>query len=321
MSFDNFFDRSQNSLGSVLSNKAGDAIRSIDNPILRNAAGNLLNRALPGFGGGVPDYTDNAYGAIIAEKIAQSVAETQGVVAAPFTTSIDASGTANNPNATSTELSKKYDWRARLRPKKGGEETFYAAQIEGQDGDSGFEDYLMRPIQESNGLVWQNTPTVFLTGTADYDQKYMQGMQYPINTYFHSRAPEIPVTADFTANNIYEARYLLAVMVFLRIATKGFYGDSAVANARYGTPPPVMIFEYLGDHGFNKVPVVVNNYQLQLDNQVDYVPVEVQGTITYVPTMANVIVNLVPQYTPTKLRRRFDLQAVANGALYKDGFI
>jgi hypothetical protein len=114
---------------------------------------------------------------------------------------------------------------------------------------------------------------------------------------------------------------MLAVLTFLRIATKGFYGDSAVANGRYGTPPPVMVFEYLGDHGFNKVPVVVTNYQFQLDNNVDYVPVTVQDTVTYVPTMANILVTLSPTFTPTKLRRKFDLQAVANGALYKDGFI
>lgn len=318
MSFDNFFDRSQNSLGSVLSNKAGDAIRSIENPILRNAAGNLLNRALPGFGGGVPDYTDNSYGVLITEKIAQSVAESQGFIAAPAQGVDPATG--QPLNAANEELTKAFDWRARLRPKKGGEELFYSPNV-GETG--GFEDHLMRPIQESNGLVWQHTPTIFLTGSANYDQKYMQGMQYPINTYYHSQAPEIPVTAEFTANNQYEARYMLALMTFLKIATKGFFGDTAVQNGRYGTPPPVMVFEYLGEHGFNKVPVVVNNYQFELPNNVDYVPVITEGTkrVTYVPTMSNVVINLVPQYTPTKLRRRFDLQAVANGVAYKDGFI
>jgi len=314
MSFNNFFDKSKNSLGSVLSNRAGDAIRSIDNPILRNAAGNLLNTALPGFGGGIPNYSDNSYGAVISEKIIQSIAEAQGTVANPFPT--------DEQLATTDTLSKTYDWRARLRPKKGGEEIFYAASIQDNEGnDAGSPDYLMRPIQESGGLVWQHTPSIFLNGTADYDQKYMQGMNYPINTYFHSRAPEIPITADFSANDQYEARYMLAILTFLRVATKGFFGDSAVANGRYGTPPPVMVFEYLGDHGFNKVPVVVTNYQFQLDNNVDYVPVVVGNTTTYVPTLANILVTLSPTYTPTKLRRRFDLQAVANGALYKDGFI
>lgn len=310
-----FLDKSQNSLGSILSNKAGEAISSINNPILRQAAGNLLNTALPGFGGGIPDYSNNSYSALISRQIGDAIAETQGSIAAPFTTAVDSSGNATNPNATNASLEKSYDWRARLRPKKGGEDTFYGTNVEG------FDDYLMRPIQESGGLVWPTTPTIFMSGTADYNETYMQGMQYPINTYFHSRAPELPVTATFSANDQYEARYLLAVMTFLKIATKGFFGDSAVANGRFGTPPPVMLFEYLGDHGFNKVPVVVKSYQMELGNSVDYVPVTVQGTVTYVPTLTDISVVLSPQYTPTKLRRKFDLEAISNGALYKDGFI
>ena len=306
MAFNNFFDKSQNSLGGILGNRAGASIGSINDPILRNAANNLYDSA--GLGG-ITDYTDNSYAGIIEGKIAESLAETQGTIARPAAT------------ASSDTLNKKFDWRARLRPKKGGADTFYAGNVGKKDGTPGFTDYLMKPIQESGGLVWQTTPTIFLNGTADYDQRFMQGMNYPINTYFHSKAPEIPVTATFTANDQYEARYMLAVMTFLRVATKSFYGDSAVNNGRYGTPPPVMVFEYLGDHGFNKVPVVITNYSFQLDNSVDYVPVTVQDTVTYVPTKADVMVQLLPTFTPTKLRRKFDLQAVANGSLYEDGFI
>jgi len=60
---------------------------------------------------------------------------------------------------------------------------------------------------------------------------------------------------------------------------------------------------------------------MELGNSVDYVPVTVQGTVTYVPTLTDISVVLSPQYTPTKLRRKFDLEAISNGALYKDGFI
>ena len=49
--------------------------------------------------------------------------------------------------------------------------------------------------------------------------------------------------------------------------------------------------------------------------------VEVEGTVTYVPTRTNIMVNLTPTYTPHKLRRRFDLDAITNGIAYKDGFI
>ena len=94
------FDKSQNSLGSILSNRAGEAISGIENPILRQAAGNLLNTALPGFGGGVPDYSDNSYAATINRKIADSIAEVQGTIADPFTSAVDSQGNATNPNAS-----------------------------------------------------------------------------------------------------------------------------------------------------------------------------------------------------------------------------
>jgi hypothetical protein len=160
-----------------------------------------------------------------------------------------------------------------------------------------------------------------MSGSAEYNETMMQGMNYPINTFISSRPPDIPITADFSANDIYEARYLLAVMTFLKVCTKAAFGDDAVAKGTAGTPPPVLLFEYLGDHGFNKVPVVVTNWSMQLPDNVDYVPVVVNDTTTYVPTLTNIMINLKPQYTPHKLRRRFSVEGVTSGAQYKDGFI
>jgi len=170
-------------------------------------------------------------------------------------------------------------------------------------------------------LVWKYTPTVFTAASANYNSHTGQGMQYPVHSYENSTPPEITVTGDFTANDIYEARYMLAVMTFFKIATKGDFGDIAVAKQTAGAPPPVLLFEYLGDHAYNKVPVVVSNYSMSLPNDVDYVPVEIQSTVTYVPTLLNLVCALTPQYTPSKVRRRFDVNAIANGEAYKDGFV
>ena len=82
-----------------------------------------------------------------------------------------------------------------------------------------------------------------------------------------------------------------------------------------------MLFEYLGDHGFNKVPVVIQNYTVQYPDDVDYVPVQTNTQITYVPTRTNIMINLKPTYTPHKLRRYFNLESLASGQLYKGGFI
>lgn len=222
-----------------------------------------------------------------------------------------------------TGVNTNVDWRARLRPKNGGRDIFWKGMA-GSDTQEPSVDYLMRPLHETNGLVWQYTPNIFLSGRANYNISEFQGSNYPLVTYKNSQPPVLPIMADFTANTVAEARYLLGVMHFLRVATKSFYGDAAVANGMYGTPPPVMLFEYLGDHGFNKVPVVVTEYSIQLDDTVDYIPVytNANGTeVTYVPTKTNIMINLQPSYTPHKTRKRFDLGAFATGKSYKDGFI
>lgn len=298
------FERTVRAANNFLSNKAGKAIGGINNPLLRGAAGRVLNSFLPGFGGGTPDLRDNAFRENINSRYNEILAGTAQA----------AQIQVSDPEDAGTALGASYDWRARLRPKNGGVDQFYQKKDDPQN-------YLLRPLEEAGGLVWQYTPTIFISGTAEYNQALMQGMNYPINTFINSRPPDIPVTADFTANDIYEARYLLAVMTFLKICTKAHFGDPAVAKGTAGTPPPVLLFEYLGDHGFNKVPVVVTNYSMQLPDDVDYVPVDVSGTVTYVPTRTNITITLTPTYTPDKLRRRFDLEAITSGRAYRDGFI
>jgi len=279
----------------------------IKDPHLRNIANSLLG----GVFGNSPNLKDNAYADLINNKMMQARNE----IDAALLVNTGDSGGGTSGNDSQQRLGAKFDWRARLRPKKGGESTFYQK----------FEDpeleYLLQPIEESGGLVWQYTPNIFLSGSVNYAEHLAQGMNYPINTFTNSQPPEIPVTADFTANDIYEARYLLAVITFVKVVSKAYYGDSAVAKGMYGTPPPVLVFEYLGDHGFNKVPCVVSNYTIQYPDDVDYVPVTVNNTVTYVPSRTNVMINLKPQYTPHKLRRYFDIESVASGELYKGGFI
>jgi hypothetical protein len=298
-----FLPAAQRALVSKINNAANGALNGIKNPLLRGAAGQLVDNLLPGFGGGTPDFTDNAFRSAIKDRVEKQLL-----------TATEQIGNIQIQTDDAGKLDKKYDWRARLRPKNGGASRFYS--------DLGVAaNPLLEPLEETNGIVWQYTPAVFLSGSADYNEALMQGMNYPINTFISSRPPDIPVTADFSANTIYEARYLLAIMTFLKICTKAFFGDDAVAKGQAGTPPPVLVFEYLGDHGFNKVPVVVTNWSMQLPDNVDYVPVQVNDTVTYVPTLTNIMINLKPQYTPHKLRRRFSVEAITSGVAYKDGFI
>jgi len=228
-------------------------------------------------------------------------------------------------SAGAADLSTPTDWRARLRPKGRGTSFWSGTTVANGEAEQPELDYLLRPLFESGGLVWQYTPNIFVSGRATYDTQVFAGANYPYVTFNHSEPPQLVVVADFTANTVEEARYLLGIFHFLRVATKAFFGDSAVINEMYGTPPPVMLFEYMGDHGFNKVPVVVTDYQYQLGDDIDYVPVKTasggQTETTYVPTLSNISITLQPSYTPHKLRKRFDLNKFTSGKGYKDGFI
>lgn len=209
------------------------------------------------------------------------------------------------------------DWRARIRPKRGGED--YAYGLAGGNGS------ILQPLKDRGGIVFPYTPNLFLQGSVDYNEATQHGSNYPFYTYLNTRPPSLPLQTTFTANTTEEAQYLLALFHFLRSVTKSYYGDSAVANGRYGTPPPVLLFEYLGQFGFNKVPVIIRSYSFSLPDDVDYVPVTVgtgkSATITYMPTQSEVMIDLAPQYTYKKLRKRFDLDAFTSGKDYNKGFI
>lgn len=300
------WNSTQRSIDSFLNQKAASALGGIKSPLVKSVAGGLLNSLIPGFGGGIPDFRETAYSSLVEKRQAAVNNQLVGVIS-----------TYTDSEATGS-LQNTYDWRARLRPKAGGRDRFYS-QITGE------KDFLLRPIRESGGLVWPYTPSVTFGGTVEYNQTLLHGMNYPINTFINSRPTDITITGDFTANDVYEARYMLAMLIFMRICTKAYFGDAAVAEGTFGTPPPVMLFEYLGDHGFNKVPVVATNYGITLGDDIDYVPVACgpgnMATVTYVPTKLNLSLTLTPTYTPHKVRTRFNLSDVTSGKAYKNGFI
>ena len=207
-------------------------------------------------------------------------------------------------------ITKNYDWRARLRPKAAGARAIYGLS------DLASSRSILEPLAETGGLVWQYTPQIFMSGMANYNSAELHGTNYPINTFINSTPPTFPVTGDFTANTIAEARYLMAVIHFLKCVTKAHFGDASVRSGAFGTPPPVLLFEYMGENGFKKVPVGLDN--------VDYVPVKggsSEDDVTFVPTVANITVDLLVNHTPHKIRKKFSIDSLRTGAGIKDGFV
>lgn len=219
---------------------------------------------------------------------------------------------------TDSTTFKDVDWRARIRPKRGGEKFAYGlVDSKGEEQ----KDSILKPLQDRGGIIYPYTPDIFLQASVDYNEAQQHGSNYPFYTFISSRPTTLPITGTFTANTIEEGQYMLAVFHFLRSVTKAYYGDAAVTGGYYGTPPPVLLFEYLGEFGFNKLPVIIRNYNFQLPADVDYVPVKFKGTTTMMPTETSVMIELAPQYTYRKTRKRFDLNAFTSGKQYNQGFI
>lgn len=309
----------KNIVSGYLGNKANSKLSGIKNPHARRIAGNLLGASpigqfIPGLRNPPRNPDQNLlFGARMLSEL-QLRQELQ-----------EQSEQFGNFDLVGNEspVQQNYDWRARLRPKRGGASYVYGTEY-AQDGAVGGTN-ILQPIIDSGGLIWQYTPQIFVSAGANYEIHELQGMNYPIHAYINSRPPELPIASEFTANDIDEARYMLAVFHFLKVITKSFSGDAAVAQGVAGTPPPVLLFEYLGEHGFNKVPVIVKDYSIQYGEDVDYVPVHYKmgskDTVTYVPTAALVSINLSVNYTPQKLRKRFDITGLTSGQAYSDGFI
>ena len=119
---------------------------------------------------------------------------------------------------------------------------------------------------------------------------------------------------------------MLAVLHFLRIVTKMHFGMN---DKRRGTPPPVLKFSAYGDLMFNNVPVLVRSFAYDLGQDIDYIDVNTEsaeagfttGFKSKVPTMLNLVIDMVVQQTPSKLRTKFTMNDFKSGKLVKDGFI
>lgn len=220
------------------------------------------------------------------------------------------------------------DFRARLQPKPGG-----AAGVLGPHDNRN----LLYPLYSTNGVLFPYTPSVTTGNVVDYDPSSFIHSNYGYNSYIRSYPKPIGITAEFTAQSNDEALYLLAVLHFFRSVTKSYFGISPYNKA--GTPPPVLIFNYLGQYQFNNVPVLIKNFDYTYDATLDYVPVytgssvDYSGNIgvslsttdsdgySYVPTHLSVSLELDTQYIPIDLRNEFNLDDFRSGKLYNKGYI
>ena len=150
-----------------------------------------------------------------------------------------------------TFVSSAKDWRVRLSLPQN--EAFLSSGI-------------LKPLIETNGLVFPYTPSIQIAHTATYNPFSPVHSNYPVLQYQNSSVDAFSVSAPFYCEEARDAAYWIAAVHFLKAVTKMRFGPDANA----GAPPPVLKLNGYGDYVFKNVPVVVTSFTLDLPNSDDY---------------------------------------------------
>jgi hypothetical protein len=159
------------------------------------------------------------------------------------------------------------DWRVKLRLAAGAKYLYKAT-----------EPGILEPLSVTDGVVFPYTPKINTSYSAMYSPTDLTHSNNTNYFYQGSKVGEVKITAVFTAQDTFEANYLLAVIHFFRSVTKMFYGQDQQYR---GAPPPLVFLQGLGEYQFNLHPCVVSQFDYVLPDDVDYIrarSVSINGT-------------------------------------------
>ena len=151
------------------------------------------------------------------------------------------------------------DWRVRLSLAPSAD---YLYKAKGNEG-------ILLPLAATNGVLFPYTPNISVNYAAQYDPSDITHSNYKTFQYKSSSVDSFSMSCDFTAQDTFEANYLLAVIHFLRSVTKMFYGQDE--NPKNGTPPPLCYLTGLGAFQFDKHPLAITSFTYSLPTDVDYI--------------------------------------------------
>ena len=115
-----------------------------------------------------------------------------------------------------------------------------------------------------------------------------------------------------------------------------FFGQDGGTGLK-GNPPPILHLYGYGDHMFNKVPVVLNSFNVELRQGIDYISTvqnesgyltsrtrdrmglaELEQNQTWAPTLSNISVLVTPIYSRDSMKR-FSMKKFVRGELNGKG--
>jgi hypothetical protein len=171
-----------------------------------------------------------------------------------------------------------------------------------------FNSPLFKPLENTGGVVWPYTPNVTVSTKAEYSAISTVHSNYQQYGYKNSTVEDIQISGEFTCETETDAAYWIAATTFFKTATKMFFGEGALA----GNPPLVCNLTGYGSSVFDKVPVIIKSFSVDLKDDVNYINCSTFGTNTWVPVVSTITVTVAPIYNRRK-QRKFSLEQYAKG--------
>jgi hypothetical protein len=230
-----------------------------------------------------------------------------------------------NARAKWSGRSDKTDWRVRLQVPDGPLTKFFDFN----------NNPIMQPLAASQGIFWPLTPAVVIQHSANYNAMDQIHSNYPHQAYQNSQVDSMNIIGEFPVQNSEDAKHWVATVNFLRTATKMFFGSEDGIDGLKGNPPPIMHLYGYGDHMFNKVPVVINTFNVELRPGIDYIStkqsdvysqkpgnvselVQTGDSQTWAPTLSNISVLVTPIYSRDSVKK-FSMKKFVRGELNGKG--
>ena len=171
-----------------------------------------------------------------------------------------------------------------------------------------FNSPLFKRLQDTGGVVWPYLPNITVSTKADYSALTTVHSNYNNYAYKGSQVDDITISGEFSCETETDAAYWIAATTFFKTATKMFFGQGDLA----GNPPLICNLTGYGSSIFDKVPIIIKSFSVDLKDDVNYVKCNTYGTNTWVPVMSTISVVVSPVYNRERMRK-FNLQDYAKG--------
>jgi len=178
--------------------------------------------------------------------------------------------------------------------------------------DQYWSDITAGPFDElvlNKGIIFPYTPAISYENKAEYTPVNPVHSNFTQYFYKNSSVSPIRISGKFTVQNDRDAAVYLSTVHLLKALTKMRSGGLKV-DALSGSPPPVCRLFAYGLLMIENVPIVINSFQLELPDNVDYYTLGKSSGSAYsiyetnaVPIISTITLNCYPIYSRNEMQK------------------